>query len=94
MSGEEVKYIGCLFVDDAVYLLNDESNDKDQVIQRTRDMQGHLDNLMKATEGAVNPEKCYWWMIGFTWTHGTWKVKTKEKIPVELVINDQWENPC
>ena len=93
MSGDDVKYIGCLFIDDAIYLLNDKSNDKKQVVQQTQKMQSHLDNLLKTTGDAVNPEKCYWWMISFLRTHGTWKMKTKEKMAADLKINNQWETP-
>jgi len=59
VSGEEVKYVGRLFVDNAVCFSNHGINNKQRVMQQVQDMQAHLDDLIKATEGAVNPQSTF-----------------------------------
>ena len=59
ITGDKVKYIGCLFVDNTFYMLNDKTNKEEAVIANMQQMQNHLDGLTKATRGAVNPKKCF-----------------------------------
>ena len=80
ISREKVEYMGCLFMDDAVYVLNTERRDEEHTLEKTQEMQDKLQGLMKATGGMVNPEKCFGWTIGFKWTKGTWRLKKKDQI--------------
>ena len=92
VTKEKTEYVGCLFVDDAVYFSNHETNNAKQVLLKAQEMQYHLEGLTKATGGAINPEKSFWWQIQFQWTHGTYKITKKEKLKGDIHTHDKHGN--
>jgi hypothetical protein len=43
---------------------------------------------LKATGGAIVPEKTYWQMIDFKWSAGNWAYKSIVKCPGSIYVND------
>jgi hypothetical protein len=43
---------------------------------------------LKATCGAIVPEKTFWYLIDFKWSSGSWFYKTIEDSPSSIYIND------
>jgi hypothetical protein len=43
---------------------------------------------LKATCGAIVPEKTYWYLIDFHWSSGTWRYKTIDKCPGTVFLKD------
>ena len=84
ISGDELKIVGFAFVDDKDLLRVSKSGGQsyDKV---AADMQEGLDlwkGLLKATGGALIPEKSYWYLIDFTWHNGEWWNSTTEETPL------------
>ena len=91
-KGQKIKFLGCVFVDDATYLQTSLSNSAADVIQRTQAAQTYLGGIVRATGGAINPSKSFWWMIDFKWKAGKATVATIEDCPAELQIRDSQGN--
>ena len=91
-KGQVIKFLGCVFVDDATYLQTSPSNSAADVIQRTQAAQTYLGGIVRATGGAINPSKSFWWMIDFKWKAGRATVSTIEDCPAELQIRDPQGN--
>jgi hypothetical protein len=91
--GDELKIVGFAFVDDKDLLRA--SRLGGQTYQEVgQDMQNGLDlseGLLKATGGALVPEKSYWYLIDFKWHNGAWKYSTMEEIPFDLTVKDKDE---
>jgi hypothetical protein len=91
ISGEELKIVGFAFVDDKD-LLRASSVGRKTGGEVTQEMQQGLDlweGLLKATGGALVPEKSYWYLIDFKWKDGGWKYATTEETQFELTMKDK-----
>ena len=91
ISGDKVTYVACAFVDDATHFQNSPTNNVNDVVERTQRNHSTLEGLMKATGGAVNPKKTFWWLVDFQWTNGCWKLKTIAQNPATLTTRDKFE---
>ena len=63
MSEEKFEWAACVFVDNATYFINSEDNNANKVAKMTQERQDELEELIKATGGAINKEKSKWWML-------------------------------
>jgi hypothetical protein len=93
ISGKELKIVGFAFVDDKDLLLASivGMQTYNEVAQ---DMQQGLDlweGLLKATGGALVPDKSYWYLIDFKWKDGVWKYATTEETQFNLIMKDKDE---
>ncbi len=43
---------------------------------------------MKATGGALGPEKSYWYLISFQWSGGRWSYAPVNNTPATIYMND------
>jgi hypothetical protein len=43
---------------------------------------------LKATCGAIVPEKTFWYLVDFQWESGTWKYCSIADCPAELYVKD------
>jgi len=91
ISGEELKIVGFAFVDDKDLLRASRPGEQtsEEVAQ---DMQEGLDlweGLLKATGGALVPDKSYWYLIDFKWKEGAWKYATTEETQFNLTMRDK-----
>jgi hypothetical protein len=88
-SSKVTKFVGYSFVDDTDLIVS--MCDKYSSRQAMIDLQTSLDTWeggLKATGGALVPEKTYWYLIDFTWTAGQWSYKTISDSPGSIFAND------
>ena len=79
-TNKKFKWAACIFVNDAMYIINREDNNADEVVRITQERQDKLEGLIKATGGAINEDKLKWWMLIFEWRGGAWSQKKKERM--------------
>ncbi len=46
------------------------------------------EGALKATCGAIVPEKTCWYLVDFTWDSGTWQYCSTQESPADLYVND------
>jgi hypothetical protein len=82
--------VGFAFVDDKDLLKARKPGEKTYV-EMAEDMQNGLDlweGLLKATGGALVPDKSYWYLIDFKGKNGAWKFATTEETEYGITIED------
>ena len=92
ISGASVELLGCMFVDDGTFGQTSTTNDPNDVIERTQSAQTAMEGLLKATGGAFDAIKGFWWMIDFSWNGGRWHYKKIHDSPGVLRVKDMYEN--
>ncbi len=71
---------GFAFVDDMDLIVTDETNEEIQVARKMQELLNLWHGLLQATRGNLVPEKCFWYLINFSWEHTHWKyVKWQEE---------------
>jgi hypothetical protein len=43
---------------------------------------------IRATGGAIVPEKSHWYLINFIWRQGNWKYVTEAEAPTQIRVRD------
>jgi hypothetical protein len=94
VSGTPIKFMGEIFVDntDLLTMLQDVFS----VTEILPIAQANLDkwaSLLIATGGALNPSKCYWYMISYKCRNGEWEYNnnTRHKLTILLPGGDRTE---
>ena len=84
-----MQFVCFAFVDDAdvVHTAKDVDTTGDIVLQEMQQAIDHWEGGLKATGGALVPEKSYWYLIDFVWTGDRWRYATKEDLPGDISIN-------
>ena len=90
ISGARLEFVGFAFVDDAdlVEIARSTVETVQDVAER---MQGSLtawEGGLRATGGAIVPEKSHWYLIDFVWTDGQWRYASMEETEAGLVVRD------
>ena len=90
ISGKEIKFVGYAFMDDTdlVVNVNDKEADSKQVAQRMQEALDHWEGGLRATGGAIVPEKSYWYLVDFQWKQGEWRYAMKEEAPAMVYVRD------
>jgi hypothetical protein len=85
-----VQFVCFAFVDDAdvVHTAKDVDTAGNIVMQEMQQAVDHWEGGLKATVGALVPEKSFWYLIDFVWTGEKWRYAMKEDIPGGLLIKD------
>ena len=90
LSNEKVSFVGYAFVDDTDLVTT--SKDPNATYEDVAElMQGALtawEGGIRATGGAIEPEKSHWYLIDFVWHHGKWRYATVEETPAEISVKD------
>jgi len=60
---------GFAFVDDMDLIITNESNDERMVARKMQLSLQLWHGLLQATGGDLVPDKCFWYLIDFTWNH-------------------------
>ena len=73
ITTESVYSMGAIYVDDADLYTSSEdlTNEVDLVVQ-TQNNVDQWNDLLKASGGALKPEKCFWYMLDYTCVDGVW----------------------
>ncbi len=83
------KFVGYSFVDDTDLIQSNPAiTSYTQVIQSLQQALDTWEGGLKATCGAIVPEKTFWHMVDFHLSPGLWKYKTAQECPGSLFVND------
>ena len=90
IMGDSIQFVGYSFVDDTDLIQSAvHRDDLEETV--TTNMQKALDTwegALRATGGAIVPEKSFWYLIGFQWTEGKWQYKDEQMAPATLLVKD------
>jgi len=64
---------GFAFVDDTDLIVTDDSQDERMVTSKMQQSLNLWHGLLKVTGGDLVPEKCFWYLIDFTWGKDSWQ---------------------
>ena len=80
------KICGFAYVDDCdlFYL----GNDADEIFEGLASMLKMWDELMEVTGAAIAPDKCWWYLVDFTWHRGRWRC-TDQGQQFEMRVRDK-----
>ena len=75
LSGVTLVLIGFLFVDDTDLVVLAAKNGYDTLVYHHLQASINFWNsILQVTGGALNPEKCYWYVSQFLWSVGQWEL--------------------
>jgi hypothetical protein len=66
----------------------DPNDTEEMVVEKMQRALDTWEGALRATGGAIVPEKSFWYLIGFQWTEGKWKYKDKQMAPASLSVKD------
>jgi hypothetical protein len=90
ISQDQLHFVGFAIVDDAD-LIQTAKQGQHNFQDVADQMQGALsawEGGLKATGGAIVPEKSHWNLIDFAWENGNWRYKSIDESPATLQIRD------
>jgi hypothetical protein len=88
-SKEALHFVGYAFADDTdVIVSQTHMNSHIEAIQTLQRAVNTWEGGLKATCGAIVPEKTFWYLIDFTWSGGRWHYKSVEDSPGSILLND------
>jgi len=88
LSSEYFRFVGYAFVDDTDII---QSILQEDLESARRQLQAAIDTWefsLKATCGAIVPEKIVWWLVSFIWSGSSWRYAGIQDSPGELLVND------
>jgi hypothetical protein len=87
-TAASVALAGFLFVDDTDLIAFPDSADEslDIVLERMQHAVSAWHGGLRATGGALKPEKCSWGLAAFVWSGGRWRYATAEEQPGEILV--------
>jgi len=86
MTKTSTELAGLAFVDDTDLIINDPSNDAEQVNDKMQRSLSTWHGILRATGGELVPEKCFWYLIDFKWANKEWKYKRSNELKGHLSI--------
>jgi hypothetical protein len=95
MTATTVVFAGFLFVDDTDLIAFSESKGKSfpQVMARLQAAVCAWHGGLRASGGALKPDKCSWSIEDFTWTDGKWSCTTVADTPGDILVPDLAGHP-
>jgi hypothetical protein len=89
IEGKELRFLGYSFIDDMDIFQSGQPGDPFQVLA-TR-MQSAMDTWqggIRATGGAMEPEKSCWYLLRFCWKNGQWAYVSTEDTPASMSVRN------
>ena len=90
ISGERLEFVGFAFVDDTdlVETARHTLETVQEVASRMQESLTAWEGGLRATGGAIVPEKSHWYLIDFVWKDGTWRYATLAETNLGLTVKD------
>jgi hypothetical protein len=88
LSSEYFRFVGYAFVDDTDLIQSQLQENPDQARRYLQEAIDTWEASLKATCGAIVPEKTVWWLVSFTWTGNSWSYAGIQDAPGDLYVND------
>ncbi len=76
------------FVDDTDLCITHPSNNIEQVAKHMQSSVSTWEGLLRATGGALVPDKCFWYLIDFKHNNGKWRYRSRDQIPGSLFVHN------
>ena len=90
ISGERLQFVGFAIVDDAD-LVETAKSMVATFLEVATQLQNSLsawEGGLRATDGAIVPEKSHWYLIDFVWKDGCWEYASVEETPAGIQVRD------
>ena len=90
ISAATVTMVGFAFVDDTDLIItaSNELIDGETIAGRMQEAATTWEGCLKATGGALRPDKSHWYLIDFVWNKTKWEYRDKEEMDGEISIPD------
>jgi len=88
LSSKFFKFVGYAFVDDTDVIQSALTDTPCQAKVKLQEAIDLWEFSLKATCGALVPEKTVWWLVSFVWDGCTWQYASIQDSPGELQVND------
>jgi hypothetical protein len=85
IKGKQLHFVGYSFVDDTDIIQSGQPGEPFQVLDMR--MQAAMDTWeggLRATRGALEPEKSFWYLLRFCWKNGQWAYVSNEDTPASI----------
>ena len=88
LSGLALHLVGYAFVDDTDLVYTAQSNDTPagHMLPQFQKAVNYWEGLLRATGGALEPKKTFWYLIDFKWTGTKWVYHSKEDTPGDTTM--------
>jgi len=80
--------VGYAFVDDTDVIQSVLAENPLQAQQQLQEAINTWESSLKATCGALVPEKTVWWLVSFVWNGSSWQYATIQDSSGQLQVND------
>lgn len=90
LSDTAISYVGFIFVDDATIGCSHPSWSRDTVVAKAQSALTLWEDTLRATGGAVSPEKTFWYLLDYVWSPDgdSWKYATQAQFPFALQVRN------
>jgi hypothetical protein len=88
LSSEYFRFVGYAFVDDTDIIQSSLHENPDQARLQLQQAIDTWEFSLKATCGAIIPEKTVWWLVSFQWSGTSWQYAGIQDSPGDLYVND------
>jgi hypothetical protein len=90
ISNQDIRFVGYSFVDDTdlIQTPRNESETCQDVIEGIQHSLNTWEGGLRATGGAIVPEKSFWYLVDFKWKNGNWYYRSREETEATLRVKD------
>jgi len=88
LSSEYFRFVGYAFVDDTDIIQSVLQEDPEAARKQLQEAIDTWEFSLKATCGALVPEKTIWWLVSFCWSGSSWRYAGIQDSPGDLYVND------
>ena len=90
LQGDVLSFVGYAFVDDTDLIVSgsEPTASFQDIISRMQQSLDLWEGGLRATGGAIVPEKSHWYLIDFKWEQGRWSYVTESDAPGEISVRD------
>jgi hypothetical protein len=87
IEGKHLHFVGYSFVDDTAIIQSGQPGEPFQVLAtRMKAAMDTWEGGLRATLGALEPEKSFWYLIRFCWKNGQWAYVSNEDTPTLISV--------
>ncbi len=89
ISGEAIEFMGEIYVDDMDLLtILPDVFDSDAILLAVQNNLDKWAKLLIATGGALNPDKCYWYMVSYVYHEREWMYDDTKLYELTIILPD------
>jgi hypothetical protein len=90
ITGDAIEFMGEIYVDDTDLLtILQDVFDSEEVIRTAQKNLDKWAELLIATGGALNPDKCYWYMVSYVCQDGKWLYDDTKLFELTIILPDR-----